>query len=370
VARSVGRLLASAVLAVLLLGCSDGSSAPDPRPDMASPDQSERSQDMLNLVANADEPGCSVAVGRAGEVLWHGAQGLADIESGTPIDAETVFDIGSVSKQFTATAILLLEDAGKLRLEDPLSAYLPDLPAWSDKTTLAHLMHHTSGIPLYEPLLQQKGYEFTDRTTQGQAVKVLDTVQHLDFPPGSQWMYSNSNYVLLAEVVRVASGEPLAQYLESTIFEPLSLDMVVNPDGAVPRKALSYLGVAPQFSVVDSHWEQVGNGAIQATPKELVRWADNYRTATVGGPGWQRDIVAGAVEIPSAPVGEEASYGAGILRYEDGSLGHQGGWEGFVTDLWISSDRTTSIAVACNKVFDLGDLRAMTSSLIMIWSPP
>ena len=299
-------------------------------------------------------------------MVWQGVQGVADIKSKAAITPETVFDIGSVTKQFTAAAILILADAGRLRLEDPLSNYMRSFPAWSEKTTLAHLMHHTSGIPAYESLLQDQGYELTDRTTQRQAVKVLSSVQRLEFVPGSDWAYQNSNYLLLGEVVRIVSGEALPRYLHTKIFDPLGLDMVVDPAGAVPKKAVSYQGQAPNFSVADYRWEQVGDGGIQATPTELVRWADNYRSGKVGGPNWKRAVSAHAVEVPPGPSGEQVRYGAGMVEFGDGAIGHQGGWEGFVTDFWVSPDRSTSIAVSCNKAFDPRDMR---ESLTSIWSP-
>jgi CubicO group peptidase (beta-lactamase class C family) len=194
-------------------------------------------------------------------------------------------------------------------------------------------------------------------------------VGDLDFSPGSDWTYSNSNYVLLGEVVRRVSGRPLGQYLRTEIFEPLNLDMVVEPDAAVPGKALSYRGhgTSADYEVVDHHWEQVGDGAIQTTPAELARWGDNYRTAEVGGADWQAAVLADAVDIPPGPTGEKNRYRAGIIDGEDGWLGHPGGWEGFVTSFWVSPDRATSLAVACNKNFDPTDL---ARSLIDIWSPP
>lgn len=140
--------------------------------------------------------------------------------------------------------------------------------------------------------------------------------------------------------------------------------MVVDPVGAVSNKAMSYQGQAPHFVVVDYRWEQVGDGGIQTTPGELVRWADNYRTARVGGLHWQRAVLAHAVKAPD-PSGKPAKYGAGILSNDDGSLGHPGAWEGFVTDFWISPDRNTAIAVACNKTLDP---HGVTDSLISIWT--
>lgn len=155
--------------------------------------------------------------------------------------------------------------------------------------------------------------------------------------------------------------------MKTKIFDPLELDMVVEPTALVPRKALSYRGSPAQYEVVDYQWEQVGDGAIQTTPTELARWGDNYRTGEVGGPKWRAAVVADAVDVPPGPTGEKTRYGAGIYQGEDGWLGHGGEWEGFVTGFWVSPDRATSLAVACNKAFDPTDL---VTSLIAIWSPP
>jgi len=119
-------------------------------------------------------------------------------------------------------------------------------------------MHHTSGIPDYQRLLEDIGFELTERTTQQHAVEALAGARDLDFSPGSDWTYSNSNYVLLAEVVRKVSGQPPGQYLKTKIFEPLNLDMVVEPNALVPGKAVSYQGGSGHYEVVDNQWEQIG----------------------------------------------------------------------------------------------------------------
>ena len=168
-------------------------------------------------------------------------------------------------------------------------------------------------------------------------------------------------------MVRRVSGQPLDPFLRTEIFEPLDLDMVVEPDAAVPGKAVSYRGSSANYEAVDHHWEQVGDGAIQTTPAELARWGDNYRTAEVGGADWQAAVLAEAVAMPPGPGGEKYRYGAGISQDEDGWLGHPGHWEGFVTSFWVSPDRATTLAVACNKEFDTTDL---TRSLLDLWAPP
>ena len=118
-----------------------------------------------------------------------------------PITADTVFDAGSVSKQFTATAVLLLQQEGKLSVDDRLSRHVDGLPAWSDQVTLAQLMHHVSGIPETEDILLNKGFQPQDRVKRATLRKAITDVERLDFQPGERWAYNNPNYFLLAEVV-------------------------------------------------------------------------------------------------------------------------------------------------------------------------
>ena len=304
-----------------------------------------RSQGVLDGAIKADEPGCAATVGVEGTVVWTGVRGMANLATGAKITTGTVFDIASVSKQFTATAVLLLAEAGRLALDDPLANHVPGLPAWAATVTVAQLMHHTSGIPDYTELLEAQGYQPTDRTTQDQALQVLATVPNLEFEPGARFEYSNSNYLLLGEVVYRVSGEPLPQFLSVEIFQPLGLAMVMDPGGKVPNKAVPYEKGSDGYSVDDSAWEQLGDGAIQTTPSELVRWADNYRTGKVGGSKLLDAQLAGAVETEP---GSGERYGAGISLFPDGTLGHDGAWAGFVTAFRVSKDRRTSVAVSCN----------------------
>lgn len=332
------------------------------------------SQNMLDSVVPADGPGCSAAVGIEGKVAWTGVAGLSNLAIRAKITADTVFDIASVSKQFTATAILLLTEAGRLTLNDALAQYMPEMPPWAANVTLSQLMHHTSGIPDYTGLIQEQGYSYTDRTTQAQALQALAAAPELVFKPGTRYEYSNSNYLLLGEVVHRVAGKSLPDYLSTEIFQPLGLTMVMDPVATIPNKALSYTKADPggqspkggadtdDYQVADSKWEQVGDGGIQTTPSQLVRWADNYRTGKVGGPGLLEAQLAGAVETEA---GGGDRYGAGIFALANGMLDHDGGWAGFVTAFRISSDRRTSIAVSCNV--DKQDPNTLVESLGRLW---
>ncbi len=194
--RSLPPLLA---VVLLLLGACGGRQATNSSGTTAGTSavtadttsiRARSSQGVLDAVIKADEPGCSAAVGVEGKVVWTGVRGIANLGIGAAIATGTVFDIGSVSKQFTATAVLLLAEAGKLGLDDALSQYVPGLPAWAATVTVAQLMHHTSGIPDYTGLLQDEGYKDSDRTTQAQALQALAAVPELGFTPGARFEYS------------------------------------------------------------------------------------------------------------------------------------------------------------------------------------
>jgi CubicO group peptidase (beta-lactamase class C family) len=321
-----------------------------------------KSQRVLDDAVNASMPGCSAAVGSKGTVVWTGVRGVADTATGDKITADTVFDVGSVSKQFTATAILLLADAGKLTLNDPLSRHMPEFPNWATTVTITQLIHQTSGIPEYEGLLVKRGFQLTDRTTQDQALQAVAALPQLMFKPGSQFGYSDSNYLLLGEIVQRVSGEPLPQFLSAEIFGPLGLGMVMDPVGQVPHKAVSYAGGSDGYRIATSAWEQVGDGAVQASPSQLVQWGDNYRTGRVGGPRLLDAQLSGAVEIgPGIPV----HYGAGIYIKADGTLDHDGASLGFVTAFRVSKDRLTSVAVSCNTDDQIPE--SLAESIAKFW---
>ena len=329
---------------------------------VATADQAARSLKVLGRAIKKSKPGCSAAVGIAGKVVWADAQGVADLDSGTTITTDTAFDIASVSKQFTATAALLLAGAGTLSQDDLLADHVPGLPAWGRTVAIDQLIHQTSGIPDYVGLLYDAGYEDGDRTTNADALKALAKAKELDFKPGTQWEYSNSNYLLLGQVVERASGQSLSDFLRAEIFTPLGLDMVLDPARPVPTLAESYTRDDGKYTVATTAWEQTGDGSIQTTPSQLVIWADNYRTGAVGGPKLLAAQVDGAVTT-DADTGDR--YGAGIFVGADGTLEHDGAWAGFLTDFMISADRSHAVAVSCNS--DHQDPTAIAGELAEIW---
>lgn len=347
-------------VALLLSACEEQESGSGSESPTARSGVDTRSQNILDSRIKPDQPGCSAAVGIDGKVVWTGVRGIADMADKTPITADTMFDIASVSKQFTATAILLLAGDGKLALDDPLSRYVPELPGWAASVTVADLMHQASGIPDYVGLLQSQGYELSDRTTQAQAVQVLTTVRSLEFEPGSRFDYSNSNYMLLGEIVQRVSKQPLGQFVTAGIFKPLDLVMSFSVAANDRNKAVAY---ESGHAVPESPWEQIGDGGIMTSPAQLVRWADNYRTGRVGGAKLLEAQTAGA--MPTEAGGADR-YGAGIYLRANGMIDHDGRWAGFVTAFHISKDRHRSLAVSCNT--EDQDPQAIADALGPLWA--
>lgn len=332
-------------------------------------DREKRSADVLQeLVPSPDGPGCSAAVGVRGSVVWEAGKGKADLATGRAITSKTVFDMASNSKQFTADAVLLLAGRHQLALDDPLSDFLDDPPAWTRDVTLGELMRHTSGIPDYQDLLEAKGIKVTDPAGQQEAIAAVLASRPED-PAGERFSYSNSNYVLLAHVVERVTGKPFPTFVQQEFFTPLNLRMTLSPAVDVPGKAKSYDEKDGSFTPDSSPWKQYGDGSVQTTPGEFVRWADNYRTGRIGGPELLAGVTAGAVSVGDvlrARGIEEGRYGAGILLLPDKSLIHRGDWEGFHSTFKVSPDRSTAVTVVCNV--DSPDHFRAANQLLDIWT--
>ncbi|MCP3753565.1 beta-lactamase family protein [Streptomyces sp. TBY4] len=332
-------------------------------------DREKRSAAVLQaLVPSQDGPGCAAAVGERGNVVWEAGRGKADLATGRAITPETVFDMASNSKQFTADAALLLAGRNQLALTDPLSDYLDDPPAWARDVTLSDLMRHTSGITDYQDLLEAKGIEVTDPAGQQEAIAAIVASQP-EQPPGKAFSYSNSNYVLLAHAIEKVTGKPFPAFLQEEFFTPLKLRMKLSPAVDVPGKAKSYDEKDGAFTPNSSPWKQYGDGSVQSTPGEFVRWADNYRTGRVGGTELLTGVTEGAVSVGDvlrARGVPEGHYGAGILVLPDKSLVHRGDWEGFHSTFKVSPDRDTAVTVVCNG--DSPDHFRAANQLLDIWT--
>jgi CubicO group peptidase (beta-lactamase class C family) len=266
----------------------------------------------------------------------------------------------------------MLAERGKVDLDAPLSTYLRDLPAWASRPTIAQLIHHQSGIPDYIHLLLDRGFTETGSSaTIADSLAALGDVVDLRFAPGTSWEYSNSNYFLLSQVVQAVTGDDLPTFLTTEVFEPLGLDMVMDPIAAIDEKAVSYRQVAGQWQIADSRWETVGDGSIQTTPSQLVEWAAQYWEPTVGASTINAERFDTAVDTHQG--GAFDVYGAGMFETEMGSdigrvILHTGGWAGFVTSFYVAPAHRVALAVSCNSPTAGGRLRrTLERDLLTAW---
>jgi CubicO group peptidase (beta-lactamase class C family) len=222
-------------------------------------------------------PGAAVLVLRQGSAPVRRGYGLADLQAGTPVTARTSFRLASVSKQFTAAAVLLLAQDGQLDLDDPVRRWLPSLPSATAPVTLRHLLTHSSGVLDYEDFVcDDCGAADAAQLHDADVLRLLEAQDRLYFAPGSEYRYSNSGYALLALVVERASGQRYPDVLRQRIFAPLGMAAVAHVEGAstVAQRAYGH-------SVADGHWRRtdqsstsavLGDGGIYASIDDLARW--------------------------------------------------------------------------------------------------
>jgi CubicO group peptidase (beta-lactamase class C family) len=223
----------------------------------------------------ADGPGCAVNVARDDKSIHAKGYGLASLELRAAITPKTVFDLGSTSKQITATSVLLLAHDGKLSLDDDIRKYIPELPDLGVRVTLRHLLTHTSGWRDYTELMLLDGWDERDHTTDREALDALKRQRALNFQPGTEWRYSNTGYFLMSVVVQRASGQSLAEFARERIFVPLGMTQtfyLTDTRQVFPNRATGY-DPAPNggYRVDMSVWEQTGDGGGRRRPRAVGR---------------------------------------------------------------------------------------------------
>ncbi|WP_372801152.1 serine hydrolase domain-containing protein [Lutibacter sp.] len=241
--------------------------------------------DSLLSNYNENEPGAAIGLVKNNQLIYEKYFGLANLDYEIPIHKETSFHVASVSKQFTAFAILLLEDEGKLSLEDDIRIYLPEMHKFEPKITISHLLNHTSGLKDKYNLLRLSGWTLDDVITNEQVLNIIFNQKTLNFKPNEKHMYSNANYALLAEIVARVSKMSFVEFTHKRIFEPLQMydSKFVDKEGQVIKnKSLSYFKVDSIYVEDLFNNFSVGATNLNTTITDLSKWAINYDTKKVG----------------------------------------------------------------------------------------
>src|SRR5262245_55783892 len=299
----------------------------------------------------APGPGCAVAVSLNGDTVFEKAFGLAEIEHNVPNTPQTIFESGSVAKQFTAAALVLLQQEGKLKLDDPVRKHIPELPDYGAPLTIRHLLNHTAGLRDWGTVMSLTGAGRGDRVvTQALALDVITHQRALDFTPGSEYSYSNSGYNLAASIVERVSTQKFGTFLAERLFKPLGLnDSSVRDDyrRIVPRRAQAYSrqGTGPwrlDMPIMNVY----GNGGILTTVGDWIKWNAMLDSKSLG---------AGLVEaLETRGVlndGRKITYALGLEvgAYKGlNHVEHGGATAGYQTYLSRYPDKKVSVAVLCN----------------------
>jgi CubicO group peptidase (beta-lactamase class C family) len=243
-----------------------------------------------------DSPGCAVGIFQGGRIAFEDGYGMADLENDVPIKPETVFYVGSVSKQFTAMAAALAIEQGKLSPDDPIRKHLPELPEYAAPITVRHLIHHTSGLRDYNTLLSIAGRRGDEAYDNPTVLRMTARQKALNFTPGDEYLYSNTGYTLLATIVERATKTPFAAYAETQIFKPLGMTVThfhTDSGRLVKNRAYAYTRGDGGIRLDTPSNERAGAGGVYANVRDLLRWDENFYTAAVGG-----DAVIKKVQTP------------------------------------------------------------------------
>jgi CubicO group peptidase (beta-lactamase class C family) len=308
--------------------------------------------EVFDDLAKPGSPGCALGVYRDGQMIYAKGYGLANLEESVAITPQSVFDIGSTSKQFTATSILLLEKQGKLSVNDDVRKHIPELPDYGHKITILHLLNHTSGLRDYLTLMELAGINTDGVTTDEDALALIARQKALNFAPGSDYLYSNTGFFLLSVIVRRASGKTLREFAAENIFGPLGMTHTQYRDdhtALIPNRALAYEPKEKKdgYTLDVSYFEQTGDGAVHTSVEDLLKWDENFYSAQVGG----KEFLAEIQEQGKLNSGKVLDYAKGLVITNHRGLrtvSHGGSWGGYRAQLVRFPEQHFSVACLCN----------------------
>lgn len=345
------RSLPRAAIVAATLFAASLAAAPALAAQKSPQDSTSRQVDSIFARWNSTSaPGCAVGVRNHGTAVLERGYGMASLEDGVAIRPGTIFQIGSVSKQFTVMAILLLERDGKLSLDDDVRKYIPELPDYGTRMTIRHMLSHTSGLRDEVALFYfAHGPRFIFTMSDG--VTLVARQKALNFTPGAEYVYSNSGYMLAAVIAERVSGESLSEFTRKRVFEPLGMTRSHIRDDyteVVPGLATSY---GPErgggWHIEFPSHNVIGSTNVLTTVGDLLRWEENFEHPVVGD-----SAILNAMQSKSVLTnGDSIAYGLGLVSgvYRGlPTVGHSGSDQGYRSQLLRFPTRSLAVAVLCN----------------------
>ena len=314
---------------------------------------------LFDFIAPGD-PGCSLGIVEQGRLTYSRSAGLANLDWGIPISTSSIFDVASVSKQFTATAIALLEIDGLLSVDDEVNKWIPEFKNYGDPITIRHLLNHTSGIRDYLSLMNLAGIDFNNVFTEFDAVELIIRQDGLNFSPGEQFLYSNSGYLLAAHIIRRITGKSLRAFLNEKVFTTLNMGKTRIWDDnqeIVAERATGYNLANGEWQIDHLlNFQMGGDGQVLTSVEELVKWDSNFYQPIVGG----NPLLEKLHDRGILNSGDTIDYALGLTVDNYRGLErvmHTGSWGGFRANITRYPKEQTSFILLCNRFDGTQQLR-------------
>jgi CubicO group peptidase (beta-lactamase class C family) len=299
-----------------------------------------------------DSPGCALGVVRDGEFIYKKGYGTASLELGVPITPQSVFYMGSVSKQFTAASVVLAAEQGFLSLDDDIRKFVPELPSYGKTITLREMLHHTSGFRDVLGLLLLAGRNFEDIHPTAELLDLLSRQKALNYQPGEEFLYSNTNYFLMSVVIHRATRKTLTQFADENIFKPLGMThtrFYEDHTVVVPGRIPAYEPLSGNSFRIDwsTNFDKVGDGGLLSNVDDLLLWDRNFYDNKLGKGTLLKEIQTQGV----LNNGKQIEYALGLFMSKYRGLpvvGHGGALFGYRTELLRFPQQKFSVITLCN----------------------
>jgi CubicO group peptidase (beta-lactamase class C family) len=298
-----------------------------------------------------DSPGAAVVIVKDGAVVYQHGYGCADLEQHVPITPQTLFDVASVAKQFTGLSVAMLVEQGKLSVNDDVHKYLPGVPDFGQPITIQNLLHHTSGLRDWPATLSFSGVDWSAQITLDMILEMVRRQRELDFPPGSEYQYSNTGYNLLAAIVAKITGQSFRTWTDTNLFQPLGMKhsfVCDNPTEPVINRAMSYWpDDRKKYHRAVSQLAAQGSSSLFVSAEDMGQWLLNFESGRVGGKS--------AIDLMRQPgklnSGKNVDYGFGLELddYHGGPMiTHGGAWASYRSDVIWLPNQHFAVAILAN----------------------
>lgn len=310
--------------------------------------------EQFSFLETDTAPGAIIAIVKNNQVVYKKAFGMANLEHRIPIKSHSVFDAGSVSKQFTGYTISLLIERGKLNLDDNIRNHIPELPDFGDTITIRNLLHHNSGLRDWSGLLAMKRKYYEDRISYEEILELSTQITDLSFKPGEQFKYCNMGYVLLTEIVHRVTGETFRDWTDKHIFAPLKMNNTHFRDvqsEVFKNKANGYFLRNGKYHVQDNNLTSIGSSCLYTTMDDYIKWANNFHTTIIESPSVINRMISETTPTSIKDENHQYGFGLGVSKYKGiNTVIHFGRWGAQNSSSAYYPDHNTSIIIFSNRM--------------------